>query len=68
VGFVVEKMALGQISYEYFGFPCQFSVYKIFHTHLSSGAVRIGQLVTDVPSGLILTPTHETLKKKRYIQ
>jgi hypothetical protein len=24
VGFVVDKVALGQVSFEYFGFPCQF--------------------------------------------
>jgi hypothetical protein len=26
VGFVVDKVALGQVFSEYFGFPCQFSV------------------------------------------
>jgi hypothetical protein len=31
VGFVVDKVALGQVFYEYLGFPCQFS----FH-HCSS--------------------------------
>jgi hypothetical protein len=25
VGFVVDKVALGQVFSEYFGFPCQFS-------------------------------------------
>jgi hypothetical protein len=29
VGFVVDKVALGKVFSEYFGFPCQFS----FHTH-----------------------------------
>jgi hypothetical protein len=26
VGFVVDKVALGQVLSEYFGFPCQFSI------------------------------------------
>jgi hypothetical protein len=40
VGFVVDKLALGQILSEYFGFPCQFSFRRLIHTHhhLSSGA------------------------------
>jgi hypothetical protein len=34
VGFVVDKVALGQVSSEYFGFPCQFSFHrKILHPH-----------------------------------
>jgi hypothetical protein len=36
------------------------------HTQLLGGAVTIGQLVADVPSGLILTPHQET-KKKIYL-
>jgi hypothetical protein len=57
VGFVVDKVVLVQIFPEYFGFPCQLSFYRLLHTHhLSSGAGTIGQLVTDVPSGLSLTP------------
>jgi hypothetical protein len=68
VGFVVEKVALGQVLSEYFGFPCQFSFHRLLHTHhLSSGAGTIGQLMADVPSGLRLTPPQETKKKrKRY--
>jgi hypothetical protein len=58
VGFVVDKVALGQVSSEYFGFPCQSSFHQLLHNHphLSSGAGTIGQLVADVPSWLILTP------------
>jgi hypothetical protein len=33
VGFVVDKVALGQVFSEYFGFPCQSS----FHQYASSG-------------------------------
>jgi hypothetical protein len=45
VGFVVGKVALGQVFSEYFGFPCQFSFHQLLHTHhhLSSGAGTVGQ-------------------------
>jgi hypothetical protein len=57
VEFVVDKVALGQIFSEYFGFPCQFSFHQLLYTHNQSSRVgTIGQLVADVPSGLSLTP------------
>jgi hypothetical protein len=56
VGFVVDKVALGQVFSEYFHFPCQFLFYRRWY---------IGQLVADVPSGFSLTPPQET-KKKRF--
>jgi hypothetical protein len=58
VGFVVDKMALGQVFSEYFGFPCQSSFHQFLHNHhhLSSGVGTIGQTVAAVPSGLSLTP------------
>jgi hypothetical protein len=59
VGFVVDKVVLGQFFSEYFGFPYQFSFHQMFHTHLSSGAGTIGQLVVDLPSGLSVTATQE---------
>jgi hypothetical protein len=45
VGFVVDKVALGQIFSYYFGFPCQSSFNQLLHIHhhLSSGAGTIGQ-------------------------
>jgi hypothetical protein len=57
VGFVVDKVALGQVFTEYFGFPCQFSFHRLLHIqhHLSSEVGTIGQLVADVPSELSLT-------------
>jgi hypothetical protein len=66
VGFVVDKVALGQVFLEYFGFPCQFSFQRLLriHHHLSSGAGTIGQLVADVPSGL-KSPHPKKLKKKK---
>jgi hypothetical protein len=67
VGFVVDKVALGQFFSQYFGFLCQFSFHRLLHTrhHLSSGAGTIDQLVADVPSGLSLTPPQQTKKKKK---
>jgi hypothetical protein len=53
VGFVVDKVSLGQVFSEYFGFPCQISFHQLLHTHhLSSGAGGIGQTVAAVPSRL----------------
>jgi hypothetical protein len=45
VGLVVDKVALGQVFSEYFGFPCQSSFHQLLHNHphLSSGAGTIGQ-------------------------
>jgi hypothetical protein len=59
VGFVVDKVVLGQVSSEYFGFPCQFSLNQMLHTHPSSVVGTTGQLVADVRGGLSLTPPHE---------
>jgi hypothetical protein len=58
VRYTVNKVALEQVLSEYFGFPCQFSFHRLFHTHhhLSFGAGTIGQLVADIPSGLSLNP------------
>jgi hypothetical protein len=40
--FVVDKVALGQVFSEYFGFPCQFSFHQLLHNHphLSPGFVQ----------------------------
>jgi hypothetical protein len=45
VGIVVDKVALGQVFSEYFGFPCQSSFHQLHHNHphLSSGAGTISQ-------------------------
>jgi hypothetical protein len=60
VGFVVDKVALGQVFSEYFGFPCQFSFYQLLHTYLLSGAGTIGPLVAGVPDWL--TPPQNKIK------
>jgi hypothetical protein len=45
VRFVVDKVVLGQVFSEYFGFPCHSSFHQLLHNHphLSSGACTIGQ-------------------------
>jgi hypothetical protein len=65
VGFVVDKVALGQVFSEYFGFPCQFSFHRLLHIHhVSSGAGIIGLILVDVPSGLSFTHRKKLKKKK----
>jgi hypothetical protein len=46
VGFVVDKVAPGQVFSEYFGFLCQSSFHQLLHNHphLSSGVCTIGQM------------------------
>jgi hypothetical protein len=63
VGFVVNRVAMGRVFFEYFGFPCQFSFHRLLHIHhhLSSWAGTIGQLVADVPSGPSLTLLQEKI-------
>jgi hypothetical protein len=64
VGFGVDKVALGQVFSEYFGFPCQSLFHQFFSTitiyHL--GLVYNMPEVAAVPSGLSLTPL--TILKK----
>jgi hypothetical protein len=64
VGYVVDKVALGQVFSDYFDFPCQFLFHRMLHIHhhLSSGPGTIGQIEADVPSRLSLTPPQETKK------
>jgi hypothetical protein len=63
--FVVEKVVLGHVFSEYFGFPYQFSFHLLLLTdHLSSRAGTIGEIVAEVPSGLSLAQLQETKKKK----
>jgi hypothetical protein len=52
VGFMVDKVALGQVLSEYCHFPFQSSFHQLLqnHYHLTSGAGAI------VPSGLCLSP------------
>jgi hypothetical protein len=61
VGFSVDKLALGQVYSEYFLFSCQSSFHHLLHIHPLFRAGTVGQIVTDVPSGLSLTPPHESV-------
>jgi hypothetical protein len=40
VGFMVDKVALGQVFSEYFGFPCQISFHQFLHHHNHPGQVQ----------------------------
>jgi hypothetical protein len=40
VGFVVDKVALGQIFSEYFDFPCQYSFHQILYLHNHAGQLN----------------------------
>jgi hypothetical protein len=57
VGFVVDKVMLGQVFSEYFGFPCKSSFHQLLHNHphLSSRAGTIGQKLPQY-KGLSSTP------------
>jgi hypothetical protein len=60
--FVVDKVTLGQVFSEYFGFHCQFAFHQLLHNYnLSSGAGTIDQRVAAVPSGLSFTPRESPL-------
>jgi hypothetical protein len=61
VGFLVDKVAQGQVFWESIGFLCQFSFHVILHTSLSSEADAISQLVVGVWSKLSL-PSPDKLK------
>jgi hypothetical protein len=65
VWFVVDKVALGQVFSEYFGFPCQSSFHQLLHNHLhlSSGAGTIGQQWPTYQVDSV-SPHPEKLKKK----
>jgi hypothetical protein len=53
VGFVVDKVALGQVFSEYFFSPCQFSCHRLLQADLlSPGAGTIDQIVAGVPCKL----------------
>jgi hypothetical protein len=63
---VVDKVALGRVFSEYFGFPCQSSFHQILHHHDHLGQATMGQSVATVLSGPSLTPsTTKQIKKKK---
>jgi hypothetical protein len=40
VGFVVDKVSLGQVFSEYFGFPCKSSFHQFLHNPYHPGLVQ----------------------------
>jgi hypothetical protein len=66
VGFVVNRVALGQVFSEYVGFPCQFSFHLLLHNHyrLWSGAATVVQIAAEVSSGFSLTAPQEIKRKE----
>jgi hypothetical protein len=56
---VVDKVTLGQVPSDYFGFPANPHSIECSKFNLSSGAGTIGQLMSDVPNGHSLTPPEE---------
>jgi hypothetical protein len=62
-------MALGQVFSEYFGFPCQLSFQRMFHTHhhLSSGTGTTGQTVAAVQTGFSLIQPQETKPRMKLL-
>jgi hypothetical protein len=40
VGYVVDKVALGQVIFEYLGFPCHFSFHRHLYIHHQPGLVQ----------------------------
>jgi hypothetical protein len=49
VGFLVDKVALGQVFSDFFGFPCQSSFHQFLHNqyHLSSPGSNQGLVMWD---------------------
>jgi hypothetical protein len=68
MGFVVDKVALGLVFSEYFGFSYQCSFHRLLYIHhLIAGAGRIGQLVADVRNERSLTPLQELSEIKTFL-
>jgi hypothetical protein len=61
VGFEVDKAALRQVSFEYFGFSCKwFRQLLHVHHHPSSGVCTIDPIAAGVPSRTSLTPHQDS--------
>jgi hypothetical protein len=66
VGFVVEKVALGQVFSEYFGFPCQFSFHRLLHIHHHSSPIIRGGYNRPISGRRAKwTQSHPTPRKKK---
>jgi hypothetical protein len=56
VRFVVDKLVVGQVFSEYFGFPCQSSFHQFLHHHNHPGQVQQSNLGAAVLTGPSWTP------------
>jgi hypothetical protein len=65
VWFVVDEVALRQVFLRVLRFPLPIVILPTA-PHSSSGDGTIGQIVSDVPSGVSLIPLQETRKKKKF--
>jgi hypothetical protein len=65
VGFVVDKVALGLVFSEYFGFPFQLLFRRLLHTHLSSEAGTVDPPVVVARRRTKWTPSHPTPEIKK---
>jgi hypothetical protein len=65
VGFVVDKLALGQVFSEYVDLPCRSSFHQLLHNHhnLSLGANTIGQYWQHCQMDLVSPPLRIIIKK-----
>jgi hypothetical protein len=64
---VAEKVALGQVFSEYFGFPRQSSFHKILHPHNQPGQVQIGDRRAEWTQ-LNYNPTNQIKNKYLHFQ
>jgi hypothetical protein len=64
VGLVVDKVELGQVFSEYFGFPCQSSFHQLLHNHphLSSGAG-----LSPAPPRIIIASDVRMISKRMFL-
>jgi hypothetical protein len=70
VGFVVAKVALGQVFSEYFRFPCQFSFHQIPHSHCHHPPANLPGLQNRPNSGQHTkwTQSHQLKEIKKKVQ
>jgi hypothetical protein len=66
MGFVVDKVALGQVFSEYFCFPWQSSFTKFSILKITRGKYNRPE-VADVPSGTSLDSTPTTMRIKNFL-
>jgi hypothetical protein len=65
-GICVDKLELGSVFSEYFGFLCQSSFHQTLHHRNHPGQATIGQSVAAVPSWPSLIPPPPSKLKKNY--